>query len=144
MPALAFYPTFFQLAWQAKRELDETRYAPQALNQRQTIQMLLQESLQQIDRFPALSDLTSVDPAPVESLTDRAFQVWRLTSLAMYPVTSSVELYAPGGTLVSRFAFNLPEDLTAAPRSDERSCTWDLYEEVAPFFAEEEAVESAG
>jgi signal transduction histidine kinase len=145
MPAIVFYPAMFQLAWQAKTELVETRYAPQAVNQRQTIQRLLQESLNQIDAFPGLDELVAVPPAPaVEAPTDRAFQVWRVTSLATYPVTSSVELYGPEGGLVSRFAFNLPEDLSAVPRSDETSCTWDVYEEVSPFFAEERRVLHAG
>ena len=144
VPALAFYPTFFQLAWQAKRQLVETRYAPEAINQRQTIQMLLQDSLEEIDRFPGLAELIAIPPATNEAITDRAFQVWRPTSLATYPVTSSVELHAPDGTLVSRFAFNLPEDLTATAPSDESTCTWDIYEEVAPFFAEERRVLHAG
>ena len=34
VPALAFYPTVFAVAWRAKSDLVETRYAPQALNQR--------------------------------------------------------------------------------------------------------------
>ena len=146
VPALAFYPSIFELGWQAKKELVESRYAPQAVNLRQTIQRLTQESLDEIDRFPALADLINADVAqagaPVD--TDRAFQVWRVTGLATYPVTSSVELYGPDGRLVSRFAFNLPEDLTAVPRSEEESCTWDVYEEVSPFFAEERRVLHAG
>ena len=146
VPALAFYPSIFELGWQAKKQLVESRYAPQAVNLRQTIQRLMQESLEEIDRFPVLADLINADlaqaGAPVD--TDRAFQVWRVTGLATYPVTSSVELYGPDGRLVSRFAFNLPEDLTAVPRSDEESCTWDVYEEVSPFFAEERRVLHAG
>ena len=140
VPALAFYPVLFQLAWQAKAELVETRYAPQALNLRQTIQRLLQQSLEEIDRFPDLANLATIPPTPGETLTDPAFQVWRITSLASFPVTSSLELYGPDGTLSSRFAFNLPEDLTEVPRSEETTCTWDVYEEVAPFFAEERRV----
>ncbi len=86
VPALAFYPTLFQLAWQAKTQLVETRYAPQAVNQRQTVQKLLQQSLEEIDRFPGLADLiTRRRPAAGEALTDRAFQVWRITSLAVIP-----------------------------------------------------------
>ena len=76
--------------------------------------------------------------------TNRAFQVWQTTALAELPMTSSVELYRANGTLVSRFAFNLPEDLTAAPRSEERGCDWDLFEETAPFFAEDRRVLHAG
>jgi signal transduction histidine kinase len=146
VPAVAFYPSIFALAWQAKQQLVATRYASQALNQRQTIQQLLQESLEEIDRFPGLADLITADAVPASSTaaTDRAFQVWRVTGLASYPVTSSVELYGPDGVLVSRFAFNLPDDLTAVPRSEEASCTWEVYEEVSPFFAEERRVLHAG
>jgi len=145
LPALAWYPTVFQLARQAKMQLVETRYGPQALNQRQTIQMLVQQSLQQIDAFPGLADLVSVPPGPAgsEAVTDRAFQVWRITGLAMYPITSSVELFGPDGRLVSRFAFNLPDDLSAVPTSEERVCSWDIFEEVSPFFAVERRVLSA-
>ena len=135
----------FQLARQAKLELVETRYGPQALNQRQTIQTLMEQSLQQIDAFPGLTDLVSVPPGPAgsEAVTDRAFQVWRVTGLATYPITSSVELFGPDGRLVSRFAFNLPDDLNAVPTSEERVCSWDIFEEVSPFFAVERRVLSA-
>ena len=145
VPAAAFYPSVFRLAWQAKLQLVETRYAPQALNQRSAIQSLLQQSLEQIDatlRLPEL--LTSVPSGDEPVLTDRAFEVWRGTAMAAYPLTSSVELYGVDGRLVSRFAFNLPDDLSAAPQSQERICQWEIYEEVAPFFAEERRVLHAG
>ena len=146
VPAVTFYPSVFQLGGQAKSQLVETRYAPQAINQRQTIQRLLQESLDQIDRFPGLAELVTVPATPVggEPPTDRAFQVWRVTGLATYPVTSSVELHGADGFLISHFAFNLPEDLTAVPRSDEQTCDWGVYEEVSPFFAEERRILHAG
>jgi nitrogen fixation/metabolism regulation signal transduction histidine kinase len=146
MPALVFYPAVFQMAWQAKTELVETRFAPQAINQRQTIQALLDESLTQIDKFPGLVDLLTVtDPSASEGAPiDRAFQVWRITSMAQYPLTSSVELHGPDGTLVSRFAFNLPEDLGATQKWQEPTCDWEIYEEVSPFFAEERRVLHAG
>jgi len=145
LPALAFYADVFELAHRAKTQLVETRYGPQALNQRQTIQSLMQQSLQQIDAFPGLTDLVSVPPGPAgsEAVTDRAFQVWRITGLAAYPITSSVELFGPNGRLVSRFAFNLPDDLNAVPTSEERVCTWDVFEEVSPFFAVERRILSA-
>ena len=54
VPAVAFYPTMFHLAWQAKSRLIETRYAPVALSQRATVQAQLQESLAQIDQIPGL------------------------------------------------------------------------------------------
>jgi signal transduction histidine kinase len=146
VPAAAFYPSVFQIGWEAKSQLVETRYASQAVNQRQTIQLVLQDTLDQIDQFPGLLELatTPVVPAGGEPSTDRAFQVWRLTALAEYPVTSSVELHGADGLLVSRFAFNLPDDLTAVPRSDEQACDWGVYEEVSPFFAEERRILHAG
>jgi signal transduction histidine kinase len=147
VPAVAFYPSVFDLAQRAKAQLVESRFAPQAVNHRQTVQHLLQDSLVQIDQFPDLAGLVTVpvSPAAGEAPTDRAFQVWQLTALAMYPVTSSVELYDAGGVLVSRFAFNLPEDLSAVPPvSDEQLCTWGVFEEVSPFFAEERRILHAG
>jgi hypothetical protein len=135
LPRSRSTPTCSKLAHRAKTQLVETRYGPQALNQRQTIQSLMQQSLEQIDMFPGLTDLVSVPPGPVgsEAVTDRAFQVWRLTGLATYPITSSVELFGPDGRLVSRFAFNLPDDLNAVPTSEESVCTWEVFEEVSRF-----------
>ena len=144
VPALACYPIVFEHAWQANVQLVETRYAAQAINQRAAIQTLLQDGLGQIDRIPDLVALVTGAPGAADSQTDRAFRVWRATSLASYPVTSSIELYGPSGVLVSRFAFNLPEDLTATPRSEEGTCDWEAYEEVASFFAEERRVLHAG
>src|SRR5690606_15787971 len=106
LPAIVFYPTVFQLGWQTKAQLVETRYAPQALNQRRTILRLLQESLEAIDRIPDLPALVAASPpADVPLSPDAAFEVWRRTGLAAeYPVTSSVELHGADGQLVSRFA----------------------------------------
>ena len=144
-PAFAFYPSLVQLARDAKEGFVEASYAPQVRNLRQNVQMQLQQSLGEIDEIPDLVDLVGARPLPNAVVsTDQAFQVWQTTALATYPITSSVELYGPDGKLVSRFAFNLPEDLTAPPTSEERSCDWDLYEEVAPFFAEERRVLHAG
>jgi signal transduction histidine kinase len=144
-PAFAFYPTVVQLARDAKEEFVEASYAPQVRDLRQNVQMQVQQSLGQIDAFPDLVDLiTAQVRAGTNVATDPAFQIWQATALATYPITSSVELYGPDGKLVSRFAFNLPEDLTAPPTSEERSCEWDLYDEVAPFFAEERRVLHAG
>jgi signal transduction histidine kinase len=146
VPAFAFYPLVFQGAWDAKSQLVETRYASQPLNQRDTVKAQLRTTLDQIDRFPNLRQLIAA-PTPegeTDTSTNRAFQVWQTTALRELPMTSSVELYRANGTLVSRFAFNLPEDLTGTPRSEERRCDWDLFEETAPFFAEDRRVLHAG
>jgi signal transduction histidine kinase len=146
VPGLVFYPAVYQLAWRAKVQLVETRFAPQALNQRETIKLLLSESQAQIDRFPDLDELLTAprEPGDEAAPIDRAFQVWRVTSMASYPLTSSVELYSAEGTLLSRFAFNLPEDLSGGARWQEPTCGWEAFEEVSPFFAEERRVLHAG
>jgi signal transduction histidine kinase len=144
VPAAAFYPTIFQLAWQAKSQLVQTLYAAQALSQRDNVLTALETSLTQISGIGNLADLISRPPAPDESMSDRAFRVWQLTALANYPVTSSIELFGPDRTLVSRFAFNLPEDPTASRLSEETNCAWATFEEVNPFFAEERRILHAG
>jgi signal transduction histidine kinase len=144
VPSFAFYPALFQLAGTAKAQLVETRFAEQALTLRRRLQDQLEQSLRDIDRIPDLAELTAPVPANTEGInTDRAFRVWQDTALA-YPITSSVELYDPSGRLVSRFAFSLPEDLTRALKSEEDSCDWEVYGEVAPFFAEERPMLHAG
>jgi signal transduction histidine kinase len=145
-PAFAFYPTVVQLAGTAKTDLVETLYSPEVNSQRQTVQLQLQRSQSEIDRFPGLVELVTTPVTPgAEALTDRAFRLWQTTALAAYPIiTSSVELYGRDGQLVSRFAFNLPEDPTATPPSEEQSCQWQILSEVAPFFAEERRVLHAG
>jgi signal transduction histidine kinase len=145
VPALAAYPATFSLVAASKRDAVETRYAPQAINQRQTVQRLMQESLAQIDALPGLEALVADSMAADDTAAaQRAFEVWRATGLASYPITSSVELFGADGRLASRFAFNLPDDLTATLRDDEEGCAWTIYEEVSPFFAEERRVLHAG
>jgi signal transduction histidine kinase len=147
IPTFVFYPAFFHLASRAKAQLVETRYASEALRQRETLLNELEDSKREIDQIAGLADLLATPPArtgAVDTPTDAAFSVWQRTALAQYPITSSVELYDVEGRLVSRFAFNLPEDLTLTPRSEEDSCDWDVYGEVAPFFAEERPVLHAG
>ena len=144
-PAFSFYPALFQLTWRAKSQLIETLYAPQALNQRVEVQKLLEASLNQIDASPDLAQRTATRPD--DDLGDQgepAFEVWQRTSLANYPVTSSVELFDTKGVLVSRYAFNLPEQLTVPPLAAESSCDWAIFDEVNPFFAERRLVLHAG
>jgi signal transduction histidine kinase len=146
VPTFAFYPVVFQVARDGKAQLVETRYAPQARDQREMVTQQLRTSLDQIDELPEVADLIAapVVEGSAEALGDRAFQVWQTTALAAFPVTSSVELYRPDGSLVSRFAFNLPEDLTGTPQSEEHACGWEIFEESAPFFAEDRRILHAG
>jgi signal transduction histidine kinase len=167
VPAVASYPTLFHLANRSKAEFVETRLALQALRQRETMTRNLDGSKDEIDtalaQIPDLAEqLRGRDRLPHEQgssaprtgaapvTTDLAFSLWKQTALgsALDPITSSVELYGPTGTLRSRFAFNLPEALVD-PRADEPPCTqtttWgEVYGEVAPFFADERPMLHAG
>ena len=67
VPVLAIYPVLMTDVASAKRDLVETRYAPQAINQRQTIQRALQDSLAQLDALPSLPDLVTTPLPPVYS-----------------------------------------------------------------------------
>jgi signal transduction histidine kinase len=161
VPSLAAYPTLFHLANRSKAQFVEKPLALQALRQRETMTRHLADSKDDIDA--ALANIPNLDARLHESeraahgqtpdtaaasvTTDLAFSIWKQTALARDPITSSVELYGPTGTLRSRFAFNLPEALTAIPRADEPPCptSWgEVYGEVAPFFADERPMLHAG
>ena len=53
VPAVAFYPSMFHLGRRPRHSWSRHGYAPQAVNHRQTVQQLLQESLDDRSRFPA-------------------------------------------------------------------------------------------
>jgi signal transduction histidine kinase len=77
-----------------------------------------------------------------DSTTERALAVWLTTDLARYRLTSAIELYGADGSLISRFALNLPEYTT--PRHESKTCgVWDAFEEVLPFGASERYVPQA-
>ena len=138
-PSLALYPSLFSFGTAGKEHLIETEYAPQAVTQRDELQNRLYKTLDQIDALPTLADFVRGAPGPA---TERALAVWSNTDLARYRLTSAVELYAADGTLVSRFALNLPEYTT--PRHEAASCgDWEVFEEVLPFGASERHVPQA-
>jgi signal transduction histidine kinase len=149
VPAFAFYPALFQLAWRAKSQLVETSYAPQAIKQRIKVQELLEASLNEVDRRADLADLVARRVVAQDEQAEAAFEVWRATALARpYPVTSSVELFDADKKLVSRYAFNLPEALAMSPVSEESRCEgnrdWAIFDEVNPFFARKRVILHAG
>lgn len=145
VPSLVFYPSLVDAAGRARRQLVETRYAPEVINQRRNLQLQLTEALAQIDAVSDLADLVDASEAPPVGPppSDAAYLVWSRTVLANQRSTS-VELHDEAGTLVSRFALKLPE--MAGPRQpvQEESCDWQIFEEVSPFFAEERRLLHAG
>jgi signal transduction histidine kinase len=138
LPSLAFYPSLVDAAERSRRQLVEARYAPEVINQRRNLQLQLSEAQAQIDAIPDLANLIRAAPpaAGAPAPTEPAFNVWSRTVLAERLLTSSVELYEEAGALVSRFALKLPES-AGAQTWEEATCGWEVFEEVAPFFAEE-------
>ncbi len=138
VPALAVYPALFAFATAAKERLVATEYGPVAASQREDLQERLREALDAIDAMPSLATLIASAPAAPTPATDRAFTVWSDTDLATYRLPSAVELYDANGSLVSRFALNLPE---TGPLHHATACTgWDFYDEVSPFGSSERHV----
>jgi signal transduction histidine kinase len=130
-PSIVFYPAMISIAQAATERLITRELAPEALGHRSTLQVQLRRSLAEIDRFPGLIDLLADlppragEPAPAEN----AFLVWQQTDLARLRLTSSVELYAGGGALLSRFALNLPAEVAATASWKETGCQWDIFGE---------------
>jgi signal transduction histidine kinase len=131
LPGLVFYPTMTSLSAQATERIITSSLAPQALSHRNELQVQLRRSLAQIDAMPDLRDLVqNTDVRPDQPPpTDAAFTVWQQTDLARLRLTSSVELYAADGSLVSRFALNLPAEIAATPQWTESGCHWDIFGE---------------
>jgi len=140
-PSLALYPSLFAFGTAGKEQIIESEYAPQALTQRDELRSRLYKTLDQIDAMPALADFVRGAPASQGSTTERALAVWSITDLARSRLTSAIELYNADGTLLSRFALNLPEYTT--PRHETSSCDWEVFEEVLPFGASERHVPQA-
>ena len=145
LPSLIFYPSFNDASERSRRQLIESRYAPEVLNQREDLHKKVQKAEAEIDRIGGLDDLVRASEPPRSGPppTDAAFLVWSQTSLATERLTSSIELHNSAGTMVSRFAMNLP-DFTQPQPWKEPSCDWEELEEVSPLFSEERRLLHAG
>jgi signal transduction histidine kinase len=124
VPALAMYPSLVSVTTEAKEQLVETQFAPQAAGQREELQNDLNAALDDIDSRPSLPELIVGSGEETTPTTDRASLVWSGTELAAKRLTSAIELYGADGRLVSRFALNLPEYTTSRHQSS--GCTWEL------------------
>jgi signal transduction histidine kinase len=132
VPSLALYPVVVSLE---QADLERTlagQYAPEALNHRSELRVQLRRSLDQLDRVSGNVDQFVPVPGASDDVpdADRAFFLWSLTELGRRRLTSSLELYAADGTLVSRFALNLPAEYLATERPVDASCTWAVFGEA--------------
>jgi signal transduction histidine kinase len=137
-PAMAMYPSLLAHVTAAKEGLVADEFGPQAASLREDLQRRLQRAVEQIDAMPSLAEFVTGASGDTPS-TDPATIVWSRTDLATYRLTSAVELYDPGGQLVSRFALSLPEYAETTNRASR--CTWEEpFEEVSPFGSSERHV----
>ncbi len=145
LPSVLLYPSLVDAANRARRQLVAERYAPEVLNQRPDVRLKLLQALGEIDRREGLDALVQASEVPANGPmpSEAAFLVWSQTSLATQRLTSSVELHNPAGTMVSRFALNLPDNAQGQVWR-ESSCEWEMLEEVSPFFSEERRLLHAG
>ena len=145
LPSLILYPSLADASQRSRRQLIESAYAPEVINQRQELHAKLSKALTEINRIVALDDLVRASDPPISGSpqTDAAFLVWSQTSLATERLTSSVELHNAAGAMVSRFAMNLP-DFTQPQPGNESACDWEILEEVSPLFSEERRLLHAG
>jgi signal transduction histidine kinase len=138
LPAWLVYPALVDSVDGATRQLVEDQYAVDVRSHPKELYSHLQEALRQIDAFPGLLDLVrAAGPSKAEPSTEAAFQVWRSTDLERFRLTSSIELYADNGSLLSRFALNFPESEVVPLQSQSRVCDWEIFGEALPFGADE-------
>lgn len=138
LPALLLYPLLLDSVVRAKRHRVANEYAVEAVTHPQELQQRLARALQQLDDLPGLARLVSSAPrTPGAVQTDTALTLWRQTELASYRLTSAVELYAPDGPLISRFALNFPEYEASVAQWRGTDCAWDIFAEALPFGSEE-------
>jgi signal transduction histidine kinase len=142
VPAFVLYPSVYHFADRGLRRLIEEEYARQAADQRTVLQNKLSAVLQQLDRLeiPALTSRRTTRSTSLEV----AFDLWRQTDLRSERLASSLELYDPQGRLVSRFALNLPDYVSATQEWREPSCAWEIFEEASQFGSEERRMFHAG
>jgi signal transduction histidine kinase len=148
-PALVMYPSLVEVADQSKQRLVETQFAPQVMTQRDELLKRLMRAEDQIDNHtvPSPLDLVAAAAAPPSGgppPTAAAYAIWSQTDLLTYRLASAVELYGPDGTMVSRFALNLPEYTRNPQKWQEEGCGWKLFEEINPFGSEERRLYHAG
>jgi signal transduction histidine kinase len=139
IPAFVLYPSVHHFADRSLRRLVEEEYARQARDQREELNKKLSNVLQQIDALPIPNLRLRKQQAPA-----LAFDLWGQTDLATERLASSLELYDPDGVLVSRFAPNLPDYISATQKWREPNCTWEIFEEASLFGSEERRLFHAG
>jgi len=131
VPLASIYPMTAIAIERTSRARIERILGPQTAGQWNHNREVLLRTQQEIDQLSALKEQLRTSVAePVESQT--AFIVWSQTSLKSTRVVSDLRLYGPDRSLISRFALNFPEYLSAtvAKAWEGKGCGWDVSGEV--------------
>ena len=119
--AALLYPTLVHYTQQTLRLQIERDYAPLVLRQPEWRQYVLQGTEHTIDSMNLLEDAPpGIYPPGIEEM---AFAVWSATDLSAYGFSSAVEIQDVSGTVISRFALNLPS-IAARERRLPRAAEW--------------------
>jgi signal transduction histidine kinase len=143
LPLVALYPFAWFYADSTARQIVSRDYAPATARRPDDTLAVLTRVRAEIDRIPIMRLLPLVAPIALDggpAPTLPAFEVWSETSLASTRLTAAIELYGADGSLVSRFALNMPEYQSASSatvKSLATTCSWGVYGEAVPFGAEE-------
>ncbi len=105
--SLLLHPTLMHFAEKSVRNQIEHEYASAVLRQPEWRERVLARTQRQIDGLDLLEDVPP-GPGPPPLVDELAFATWSGTDLAAYGFSSAVEVQDPSGTVISRFALNLP------------------------------------
>ena len=119
--AALLYPTLVHDSQQTLRRQIETDYAALVLRQPEWRQYALEGTERAIDSMNVLEDAPpGIYPPGIEEL---AFADWSATELSAYGFSSAIEIQDASGTVISRFALNLPS-IASRERRLPRGAEW--------------------
>jgi len=119
--AALLYPTLVHDTQQTLRLQIERDYASLVLRQPEWRQYALEGTERAIDSMNVLEDAPpGIYPPGIEEL---AFAVWSATELSAYGFSSAIEIQDASGTVISRFALNLPS-IASRERRLPRGAEW--------------------
>jgi signal transduction histidine kinase len=123
---LMLHPTLVHYGEKQLRLQIESEHAPLILRQPQWREDVLGAALRRIDSLETLRDAAA---GGARSADELAFSIWSTTDLAALGFSSAVEVQDLTGTVISRFALNLPP---AAPEPLPATAAWTIEGEPLP------------
>jgi signal transduction histidine kinase len=134
--SLLLYPSLVHYGEKNTRLQIERDHAPLVLRQPQWREYVLASTQRRIDSLNVLEE-SPPGPYPPE-IEELAFGIWSVTDLAAFGFSSAVEIQDVAGSVISRFALNLPASRPGPPLP--RSEGWDVSRERLTVASEERPV----